>query len=1175
MSKKVRIALCQLEVHPALYLGDVGYLEEPFPPPKKKSVSLSGLARVGVATDKLQEHCLRTYTRWQERRIEAVLAHLEVSGTAPDLVMFPEGSVPVDLLPVIGEWSKKHKNTVLAGSHSPSFTIRSRQIYKSLGVSETAMAQLEKHESENALALFRSGVLELQAKRSLAPPEKSDSAARVHRTPPQPRVVEVYCAEGVVHVVPLNCAEAIQSPRLPEAFEVAAIISLDARPDEHFTPFVQTQVATRRVVAYCNIGQYGGTFVYAIKDERTQNWFRDTFPEGLPPGDALLVVDVDLDVTAVETGVANPSHGFELVSLASVVGEFDQRVARSRDLAAACDLGKTPEERANLLQELTTRGYVTKTMRRRADRLLYDASRGLPSESAIAQLGTDCIVDAVGSLEQLEDELGAHCRSALEDLMETASTDEDGVGAALLEMWKRCKKREKPSAPVSEPQAAEGARLLIDREDEISRLAKFVDNADTTLLLVTGLPGIGKSSVLKKGFLELGMRGQRWIALPRDVSAAYVLAAVMGARPGAIDQALLADPVSFVKSAKFRDSLRETRVLVVESCQELLAAGRWRDREIGDVLAALAEYCCEAKIKLVLESRRDLPFEAERVRSATERLQIQGFVDRRNRYGVQLFDSQLRRVGVPVDIMSAQEKGQLIARLSGHPKALEVAANVCYDDGPEELLKAVSSGSGRLMSRVMSLFSHLALSTEESRVLALLATSRSAIPRAVLTEVLGATANRDIRELISLGAVEQTERGWIAVTALMRGSVVNTPVNPDDERSMHRVAARKLAEGIGDGPDALEIAVEAEHHAALVGDKLSISTGLLDGALAAARAHYERQNYGAAARILDVLLTKRKSRPVLRLAALVFARCRELEKAVSLARAAFVLDTKDTELLAHLGRIALTQHDEKLAESLLHSARDAGVEDAEVLTLQARICMARKEFNAATQLLERAAKLTDRDPWIFVHLGNAYQRLGRLDSAIDAFAEGEKFYYDHELNWPSALRALKARLGVAYALAGKWDFARSYIESIAEQERSPEAALAFASVTKGFGKEGLQEALAELRKARVRNAFERCQMHLFAAQCHLFLKEPEAANREFEKAFEADRGNVYAMIRWARNSLHLAIERRGEGEPTYVSYVETANRIALRALDYDVGNDDAKDILHTLATEFPEVLEKE
>lgn len=126
-----------------------------------------------------------------------------------------------------------------------------------------------------------------------------------------------------------------------------------------------------------------------------------------------------------------------------------------------------------------------------------------------------------------------------------------------------------------------------------------------------------------------------------------------------------------------------------------------------------------------------------------------------------------------------------------------------------------------------------------------------------------------------------------------------------------------------------------------------------------------------------------------------------------------------------------------------------------------------------------------------------------------------------------------------------------------------------------FGKEGLQEALAELRKARVRNAFERCQMHLFAAQCHLFLKEPEAANREFEKAFEADRGNVYAMIRWARNSLHLAIERRGEGEPTYVSYVETANRIALRALDYDVGNDDAKDILHTLATEFPEVLEKE
>jgi tetratricopeptide (TPR) repeat protein len=1174
VSKKVRIALCQLEVHPALYLGNSGYLEEPFLPPKKKSVSLSGLAGIGVATDKLQEHCLRSYLRWHQRRIEAVLAHLDRSDGAPDLVMFPEGAMPIELLSIIGAWSKKHRNTVLAGSHSPSFSIRSRQIYGSLGVADETLASLEKRESENTLALFRSGVLDLVPKRSLAPPEKSDSGARSQATLPQPRAINIDCADGSVLIVPLNCAEAIQNPKLPDSFDIAAIISLDARPDEHFTPFVQMQIASRRVVAYCNIGQHGGSFVYAIKDERTQNWFRDTFPDGLPPGDTLLVADVDLDVTAVETGIANPSHAFELVSLAALVGEYDPRAARAKDLTAACDLTASSEERTQRLQRLQSREYVTKLMRRRVDRLLFDAQRGLPSETAIAQLGNDCVVSSVGSLEQLEDDLAAFCRIEIESLMASATND-DVTGAALLEVWRRCKKRETPSTPTSAPPPQEAIRQLIDREDEITRLAKFVDHAERTLLLVTGLPGIGKSSFLRKGFREIGVLGQRWVSLARDASAAYLLAAISGAKPSAIDATLLENPASYLRTERFRESLRDIRVLVIEGCQELLDAGHWREGDIGEVMSGLADYCCDARIKLVLESRRDLPFETEKIRSATERLGIQGFNERRNKYGVQLFESQLRRVGVPVGIMSSQEKDQLVSRLSGHPKALEVAANVCFDDGPEELLKAVSSGSGRLMPRIRSLFSHLALSTDESRLLALLAASRSAVPRSVITEVLSGNANRDIRELISLGAIEQTEHGWIYVANLMRGSVADAALNPEDERRLHHVAARTLADSVGDGPDSLEIAVEAEHHAALVGDKLSISTGLLDGALAAARAHYESQQYEAAAKILNVLLHRRKTRSVLRLAALVFARLRELDKAVALAKAAFQLDTRDTALLAILGGIALTQRDERLAESLLFTARDAGVEDADILILQGRLALRRSELNKAVAIFERAVKLTERNPWAFVQLGETYQRLGRLDHAIDALADGERFYYDRECNWPKAIRTLRAKLGVCYALAGKSDLARTYIEGIAAEERSPEAALAFATITKGAGEEGMRDALSELRRSRVSNAFERCQMHLFAGQCYLVLGEKEAANREFEKAFESDRGNVFAMLRWARNSHSLAVERRAEAEPSYASYVETAHHMALRAMEFDAGNSDAKDILHSLATEFPEVIEKE
>jgi len=100
-------------------------------------------------------------------------------------------------------------------------------------------------------------------------------------------------------------------------------------------------------------------------------------------------------------------------------------------------------------------------------------------------------------------------------------------------------------------------------------------------------------------------------------------------------------------------------------------------------------------------------------------------------------------------------------------------------------------------------------------------------------------------------------------------------------------------------------------------------------------------------------------------------------------------------------------------------------------------------------------------------------------------------------------------------------------------------------------------------------------LYLLSAQCYLMLCEKEAANREFEKAVDADRGNVYAMLRWARNSYSLAIERRAEGEQSYSVYAQTAQHMALRAMQYDAGNSDAKDILHRLANEFPEIVERE
>ena len=139
----------------------------------------------------------------------------------------------------------------------------------------------------------------------------------------------------MVRVVPLICAEALRDPALPDTFDIAVIASLDASP-EQFQAFIQTQVANRRVVAYCNWAQAGGSFVHAAKDERKQNWLRDTFPTGLPPTEAILVVDVDLDVTSIETGVTNPGDPLELVRCVSTsLRQVSRRITDSPPRLAA------------------------------------------------------------------------------------------------------------------------------------------------------------------------------------------------------------------------------------------------------------------------------------------------------------------------------------------------------------------------------------------------------------------------------------------------------------------------------------------------------------------------------------------------------------------------------------------------------------------------------------------------------------------------------------------------------------------------------------------------------------------------------------------------------------------------------------------------------------------------
>ena len=74
--KNLRIAVCQIECHPALYLGYTAPLEEPFLT-KLNSASLALLSTKGLDVLSLQRICIQKYIAWSKERFKSIIDFLK------------------------------------------------------------------------------------------------------------------------------------------------------------------------------------------------------------------------------------------------------------------------------------------------------------------------------------------------------------------------------------------------------------------------------------------------------------------------------------------------------------------------------------------------------------------------------------------------------------------------------------------------------------------------------------------------------------------------------------------------------------------------------------------------------------------------------------------------------------------------------------------------------------------------------------------------------------------------------------------------------------------------------------------------------------------------------------------------------------------------------------------
>jgi len=477
----IRVAVCQLRSHPALYTGHISYPEEPFVP-LPGSPSLSRLGTKGIAVDALHEYCLTEYTRWAATRLAAVLEHLGNFDPVPNIVIFPECGIPISSLPVVSDWSEKNGATVLAGTHTPQKTASARQIYSTIGIGSGHVDRIARKGSISVLPLICAGNTKIIRKKGLAPAEFS--SVHGHRQErPTIKAYPIQTSIGELQLAPIICAEALQQPNLPRSFDIAAIVSYDRDP-EQFESFITETVRNRHMVIYCNDGVFGGSNVFAPEDARMPNWFGDAMPQGLPPGDSLLIVDVDPTVATVEVGTALPERALHLVCVQSVLSAESQALMHAETMRSIRDI-ESSDARAAELRSLRGAAGLTLLQQHRIEHLHKQERQGVDTKLWWEVIGDDCICSEVISLDELEAQLAARCRDDLMDVLPSVSGRVD-TAQDLVNFLSLCQSRAASTSSKDRPTISDSVTVF-DRDTEARTICGFLDDRTRFLMEVTGL----------------------------------------------------------------------------------------------------------------------------------------------------------------------------------------------------------------------------------------------------------------------------------------------------------------------------------------------------------------------------------------------------------------------------------------------------------------------------------------------------------------------------------------------------------------------------------------------------------------------------------------------------------------------------------------------------------------
>lgn len=357
----LRVFVVQIESHPFITVGARNLSREPFMPSDNSGTIMERLAKT-MDTSGVALELGNRYRDWHDMRHAAILSWIRtaidrhsVEGSEyENLIVFPEGGVGRHQLRGLQAFvdelrASERQVTIVAGTHSFEFSRESLSEYPSRVFTHRQdpyydhdsynqpneksrldellrIARDQNFDTKQLLPIIhKDGSVSLRIKQFLSPFERTNTSqvlmGRASQDDERYQIPAFRLDHSDVNsyrVLPLVCSEALQFLQTISA-SVMCVVSNHARP--HDFKHLNEQAYKNGIPAVLvNDGAFGGSGVFLIHDNRGENWwFAGANHAALPKGDAILVVDVDLECTSPQVSRANPRFPTGLSGLSAIV----------------------------------------------------------------------------------------------------------------------------------------------------------------------------------------------------------------------------------------------------------------------------------------------------------------------------------------------------------------------------------------------------------------------------------------------------------------------------------------------------------------------------------------------------------------------------------------------------------------------------------------------------------------------------------------------------------------------------------------------------------------------------------------------------------------------------------------------------------------------------------------